>query len=225
MHEAALSIIVRNILLAPDFLQTTRGLIHRAGAAESYARAKRILHGPSPAPPSGSSSWLSEDLTAFLLACFLLAYLAMDEARRPSAQALLQRPFIAAHATAARGPSAACWPPPDPDPAAHGPPGTCARFGGPTPAGRRAPCPNLCRLYSIVLHAQRARRRSRAVEAEWQRRLGQVDTSPVSNPRSSHARLARTGRTGRWSSRVDSRIRIAQCEHCEARRSASHAGP
>ncbi len=168
MDEGVLSIIVRNSLHALDFLQNTRGLIHRdlkpttivfsrsgavkladcglspvlnsitkfncmaggdiymspeqmtgkphsskadiwslgiiaaecaqgrhpyaANAAETYfARAMRVIHGPSPAP--GGSSGLSEDLITFLQAC-----LAKDEALRPSVQDLLHSPFIAAHA-------------------------------------------------------------------------------------------------------------------------------
>ena len=169
MDEGVLSIIVRNILHALDFLQKTRGLNHRdlkpativfsssgavkladcglspvlnsitmfncmaggsiymspeqmtgrphsskadiwslgiiaaecaqgrhpcppADAAEAYfARAMRVIHGPSPAP--GSSSGLSADLIAFLQS---QSCLAKDEALRPSAQDLLQRPFVAA---------------------------------------------------------------------------------------------------------------------------------
>ncbi len=53
----------------------------------------RVIHGPSPAP--GSSSGLSADLIAFLQS---QSCLAKDEALRPSAQDLLQRPFVAAHA-------------------------------------------------------------------------------------------------------------------------------
>jgi serine/threonine protein kinase len=65
-----------------------------ADAAESYfARAMRIVHGPSPAPAAGDSSGFSDALNAFLQSC-----LAKEEALRPSAQELLLRPFIAAHA-------------------------------------------------------------------------------------------------------------------------------